>query len=284
MARFLTSLIALAGIFTSRPTGAAVAGTGEGERWMVCYNDSPSPFDLADYSVVVLDPDRHPPLAPITDRGRTALAYLSLTEIGAGRRVFPALRDAGVVLDAHPHWGDAHYLDLRRPEWTRMVLEDLVPEALNAGFTGLFLDTLDDAEFLEARDPVRFNGMRRAAVELVRAIRHHYPQAVLMVNRGYALTAEIADVIDILLGESVVASFDPTTKAYRRVAPSDAEWQIAALRKARSINPGLRLFTLDYWDPSDTDGLRRIYAEQRANGFAPYVSTPMLDRLVLEPR
>lgn len=254
------------------------------ERWAVCYNDSPSSFDLAAYDVVVLDPDRHPPLAAITDRGKTALAYLSLTQIGRHRSVFPALQASGVVLEAHAVWTDAHYLDFRRPEWTRTVIEDLVPQAIGAGFTGLFLDTLDDAEFLERRNPVRYRGMRRAAVELVKAIRHHYPQVVLMVNRGYAVVPEIAGTIDILLGESVLTTFNPATKAYRRVSPSDVEWQWNALRQARSLNPALKVFTLDYWDPADEEGVRRLYREERANGFAPYVATPLLDKLVKEPR
>ncbi|MGE0590973.1 MAG: endo alpha-1,4 polygalactosaminidase [Vicinamibacterales bacterium] len=254
------------------------------ERWVVCYTAAPSPFDLAAYDVVVLDGDVHPPLGPIVDRGRTALAYLSLTQLGRGRDVFAALDAAGVVLDAHPVWGDAHYLDFRRPEWTRTVIEDLVPRMLSAGFTGLFLDTLDDAAFLEGQDPVRYRGMREAAVRLVQTIRQHYPDVVLMVNRGYDLMPDIAGSIDIVLGESVLTTFEPTTKAYARVAPADAAWQVSALRRARARNPRLQVFTLDYWDPADREGIRRLYAEQRANGFVPYVATPLLDVLVEEPR
>jgi uncharacterized protein (TIGR01370 family) len=253
-------------------------------RWSVCYTDAPSPYELGAYDVVVLDPDGHPPLAPLIERRRTVLAYLSLGEAGRGRRFFPSLQAAGVVLDAHPVWTDAHYLDLRRPEWMRTVIEDIAPRALQAGFSGFFLDTLDDAEYLETLEPKTYRGMRRAAVELVLAIRHHYPDAVLMVNRGYALMPQIAGSIDILLGESVLSTFDSTTKTYRRTSPGDANWQISAMRQARAINPTLRLFTLDYWDPADPDGIRRLYREQRANGFVPYVSTPALDSLIGEPQ
>ncbi|MCC7242505.1 MAG: endo alpha-1,4 polygalactosaminidase [Acidobacteria bacterium] len=256
----------------------------EPERWAVCYSDRPVPFDLARYQVVVLDSHHHPPLGPLIERNRTVLAYLSLTQMGRGRDAFASLQQAGVVLDAHPVWTDAHYLDFRRPEWVRTVLEQLVPQALDAGFTGLFLDTLDDAEFLEGKDPERYRGMRDAAVRLVRAIRHQYPQIVIMVNRGYALLPDIAPSIDILLGESVLATFDPATKAYSRVTDPDVAWQVNALRRAQALNPALKLFTLDYWDPADADGVRRLYQEQRANGFVPYVSTPMLDTLVEEPR
>jgi uncharacterized protein (TIGR01370 family) len=253
-------------------------------RWVVCYSDRPAAEDLAGYDVVVLDPDRSPAIAPIAERNRTILAYLSLTQMGTGRAQFRSLAAAGAVLEEHPFWKGAHYLDFRRPEWTRAVLEEIVPRILAAGFTGLFLDTLDDAELLETKDPVKFRGMRAAAVALVKAIRHHFPGIVLMANRGYAVMPEVAGSIDMLLGESVLSTFDSTMRNFRRVSPEDVEWQVNALRAARAVNPRLTIMTLDYWDPADKAGIRRLYEAERANGFIPYVSTPMLDTLVEEPR
>jgi len=252
-------------------------------RWAVCYSDRPESADLARFDLVVLDPVHHPPLAPIRDRQRTVLAYLSLTEMGEAHAAFADLKAAGLVLDAHPGWSGTHYVDFRRPEWSSLVLERLVPQALAAGFTGIFLDTLDDAAFLEAKDPVAYRGMQAAAARLVRAIRTAYPEAVLMVNRGYALMPEIADAVDILLGESVITTFDPKTKGYARMSESDVAWQVNQLRRAKAMNQALKLFTLDYWDPADREGIRAIYAQQRDNGFNPYVSTPMLDLVIDEP-
>lgn len=253
-------------------------------RWAVCYSTSPTALELADYDLVVVDADRHPPIAPVVERGKTVLAYLALTQIGQHRQAYPYLKKAGLLIGMHPQWTDAAFVDIRRPEWTRLVLDELVPHAIADGFTGLFLDTLDDAEMLEAKEPVRYRGMQRAAANLVKAIRQRYPQLVLMVNRGYALVPEIAPSVDILLGESVLSTFDGATKAYRRVTPSDIAWQRAALERARTINPRLKLFTLDYWDPADADGVRELYRAERTAGYVPYVSTPDLDVLVREPR
>jgi len=284
MTRFVTRLAVLLHAFAIWLMAGVPLRAEDATRWVVCYSDRPSPFDLSRYDVVVLDPDRSPALAPIADRNRTILAYLSLTQMGKERTQFRALSAAGVVLGEHPIWTGAHYLDFRHPEWTRTVIEEIVPRVLSSGYTGLFLDTLDDAEFLERQDPVKNRGMRAAAVQLVRAIRHHYPGIVLMANRGYALMPEIAGSIDMLLGESVLATFDSATRAYRRVSPSDVAWQVNALRAAAAVNPRLKIFTLDYWDPSDRPGVRRLYEAERTNGFIPYVSTPMLDTLVEEPR
>lgn len=285
--RFCTRLGTLArsiGVAALSLLASAGVRAQEPERWAVCYGDCPNPSDLAVHDLVVLDADRHPPLDDLHARRRTVLAYISLTELGKGRDVFPELQAAGVLLDEHPVWADAHYVDFRRPEWTRTVLDVLIPRALASGFDGLFLDTLDDAEFLEGKDPARFGGMRAAVVSLVHDIRRRYPDIVLMANRGYAVVPQIAEVIDVLLGESVVTTFDAKTHAYARMSASDVEWQTTALMNARALNPRLRLFTLDYWDPADAAGVRDIYREERARGFVPYVSTPMLDRVVLEVR
>ena len=74
---------------------------------------------------------------------------------------------------------------------------------LAQGFSGIFLDTLDDAAELERQNPNLYGGMRAAALELVKAIRGAWPKAVVMVNRAYDLLPDIAADINIELGESV---------------------------------------------------------------------------------
>lgn len=250
----------------------------------MCYSADVPSDALMSYDVVILDLLHHPSLEALLATRREVLAYVSLTEMGRAHEAFADVEQAGLVLDQHPVWTGSQYIDFRSPEWTRIVVERLVPRALEQGFTGLFLDTLDDAEFLEAKDPERYKGMRDAAIRLVRAIRQKYSDITLMVNRGYAVLPEIASSIDIVLGESVIGSFDGETGAFKRMSDADIDWQVGALRAARSRNEALKIFTLDYWDPKDEAGVARLYREQRANGFAPYVSTPMLDTVVREPR
>jgi hypothetical protein len=105
-----------------------------------------------------------------------------------------------------------------------------------------------------------------------------------MMNRGYDLLPEVEKDIDIVLGESVYATYDFENKIYRWVPEDDYGYQVNLLRAAQKRCPSLRIFTLDYWNPNDKAGLRKIYRVQRANGFEPYVSTIELNRIVPEPR
>jgi hypothetical protein len=105
----------------------------------------------------------------------------------------------------------------------------------------------------------------------------------MMVNRGFDLFPEIAPFVDILLGESVYTTFAAPHNGYVRVPAAQYDEQVRLLRQARQANPNLRICSLDYWDPRGRKEIRRIYQVERANGFAPYVATRELDRVVREP-
>jgi polysaccharide biosynthesis protein PelA len=275
-ARWLAAALATACVLVAAPARA--------DSWAVYYADKAAPVEFVDYSLVVLDATHHPPLEPLKGMGKRLLGYISLGEVEQWRPYFAAVKAEGLVLGENPHWKGSFSVDVRDPRWTARVLDQLIPPILAKGFDGLFFDTLDNPPDLERRDPKRFAGMTRAAAELVRAIRARHPQATLMLNRAYEILPEIAAEIDIALGESVHADWDFAAKRYRLVAEAEYRHQVELLKAAQVRAPRLKVYTLDYWDPNDPAGIARIYAEQRRNGFSPYVATLKLDRLVPEPR
>jgi hypothetical protein len=131
---------------------------------------------------------------------------------------------------------------------------------------------------------VRFAGATLATIELVRAIKRRHPSAVVVLNRGYDILPAVEDAIDMVLAESLVTAWD-FTNAQPRLAKTDQhQSETAMLKAAAQRNPKLRLLALEYWPPDDAAKLREIYAKVRELGFAPYVATVELDRVVLEPR
>jgi uncharacterized protein (TIGR01370 family) len=238
---------------------------------------------IGNYDVAVLDPSI--PAAAIARRNPHAilLGYLSLGEVHSGRDYFADVEAEGLLLRPNANWPDARFIDLRDRRWHKRVIEKLVPEILAKGFDGIFFDTLDDAEFLETQDPKQFAGMVDAAADLLRAIRQRFPGVQLMVNRGFAVLPRAAGAFDMLLGESVFTTYDTTSGAYKLAAEADYQWQIDRMRDAQRRDPKLRLFSLDYWNADDPRGIARIYAQERTNGFTPYVGTRDLTRIVIEP-
>lgn len=277
--RHLLAGMAAAGLLPRRSLGAEARRW----RWAVDYGPATSPDQAQGYDLLVLEPDHSRPIAPLRGPGSRLLGYLSFGEVEQGRSYIAALRRQGVLKAVNPNWRDSRMVDMRKPAWSALVLDQLIPEVLAKGYDGIFIDTLDNVEALETRDPVANGGMIDAAVELVRAVRQRFPGIVVMMNRGYALLPRVADRIDVILAEAMASRWNFTTKAYELAPPSDWAWQAERLNRARVANPALKLATLDYWDPEDHATIAGLYERERRAGYAPYVATLALDRLYPEP-
>lgn len=270
----------LAGLLVCAPS---IATTPAPDNFAVYYAASAASKELASYDLLVLDSDIHPDLTILNDRGVTLFGYISLGEVENHRGHFEWAQEQGLLLHENQYWENSYFVDVRNLAWTQHVIEHLVPKILAKGFHGLFLDTLDNPPHLERTDNDRFAGMTSAAANLVLAIRHHYPDVPMFLNRAYELLPLVAGAIQMELGESVFADYNFETDTYQLVDPATYKQQIEMLKAATQINPELQILTLDYWDPNDLQGIRAIYAEQRKNGFIPYVATIDLDRLIPEP-
>jgi len=272
----------------SAPLDPASAADSWGQRagdkpWVVYYADKEPPEAFDPYTLLVLDSENHPPLRPLAERGKVLLGYISLGEVESHRPWFAKVKRWGILGEENPNWKGSFYVDMRDPRWTALVVEELVPMLLRRGFDGVFMDTLDNPVFLEQTQPKKYKGIADAAAQLVRAIRRNYPTIPIMMNRAYPLLPKVERDIDFELGESVYADYDFKTKTYKLVDRTQYLDQVKFLKDAQKRRPELRIMTLDYWSPTDPAGIQRIYKEQRANGFNPYVATIDLDRLVKEP-
>jgi uncharacterized protein (TIGR01370 family) len=251
--------------------------------WLAYYSDQAPVEAFESYNLLVLDSTCHPPLSSLAANGKTILGYVSLGEVENYRPWFPDVQAEGILLKENPNWKGSFYIDVRDPRWTERVLNAIVPGILKEQFTGIFLDTLDNPVELERADPERHRGMRLAAASLVRRLRARFPGVTIMMNRAYELLPEVETDIDMLLAECVITTYNFRSGTYEFIPRAEYLEHRQILREAKKRRPSLRIFTLDYWNPSDHRVLRRIYRTQRANGFEPYVATIGLDRIVEEP-
>ena len=264
--------------------GTALAGKRQvSGGWVVCYSNLITAAQLEGYSTIILDSRYHPPLNSISREHSRVLGYLSLGEVEPTYSDFGELERAGLLVGENKAFAGNQMVDVRNPAWAKRIVNDLVPAIRRAGFDGIFADTLDNAAHLERVDAVRYSGMKAAAVRLVASIRSAHPDMAIAVNRAYDILPEIEEFIDIAVGESVYASYDAGTRLYSLVPEEAYHFQRLALQNVKRRAPRISVFTLDYWDPRDTEGIARIYREERANGFEPYVSTRALDRIIPAP-
>lgn len=142
---------------------------------------------LSQHDMVVLQPGHFAPaeLERLRDSGTLTLAYLSL-----GQDAGPPMPWHTGVVD--PVWSTRH-VDVRHPAW----IDDRCREAkrvLDAGFAGLFLDTLDNQD--------TGAGESMAMLALVARIRAGVGGAYLLANRGFALFPELVRHVQGVVFES----------------------------------------------------------------------------------
>ncbi len=253
------------------------------ERWSVYYGSQLEPEDFLPYDLIVFDSQHHPQLRPLQNRGKILLGYLSIGEAENYRDDFSTIKQMGVLLEENEHWPGHYVIDVRNPKWAKYLIEEKIPEILHKRFDGVMLDTIDSALALEAKDPVKYKSMREGAIKLIYALRMHYPDMKIMINRGYDILPDIAKQIDMLLAESILVDSHSDKDNPKFFADNIYQEYVNKGKQAQDIAPHLKIYSLDYWPQHDTANIRKIYSIQRQNGFIPYVSTVDLQAIFAEP-
>jgi uncharacterized protein (TIGR01370 family) len=254
----------------------------EDESWVVYYNDQLPSEAFTEYNLLVFDSTYHPPLVALEARDRVILGYISLGEVEKYRPHYEKVKH--LLSEENPNWPGSYYIDQRDSLWPRIVIEELIQDILAQGFDGIIIDTMDNPIYMEDMEPEKYKGMKAAAVQMIKAIRMHFPSIKIMLNRAMEILPQVGGDIDYVLGESILTHYDFKEKKCRLTGKKEYQAQVDRLKQAQTQYPNLKVVTLDYWDPKDKKGVQEIYKKQRANGFRPYVATIDLKTLTPEPK
>lgn len=252
-------------------------------KWLAFYGQMADEELLAPYDLVVLDPMFRGSLARIAGKGALLCSYVSLGEVRLADSLYANI-DPAALIEQNPDWPGTYQVDVRNPTWKRLVLDEVIPFVARQGFAGLFLDTLDTPPYLEQLQPDARRGMRQAAIDLVRSIRHRVPDMFVIVNRAYTLLPDLAGSMDAIVAEGLLTvADDREPSGYRWTAGPEVAQVMRRLAPFADGKARVPILSLDYWDPKDTTTVRAIYARERWLGHHPYVATRLLDRIVPEP-
>jgi hypothetical protein len=282
--RTFTALVCFVGSACS-PTiskaPSALTNPSPKERWAVYYAKELPASSFAAYDLVVFDRIYYPDFQAL--RGKTTvLAYISLGEVHGDTDEHGLLTQQQSLLGARSTW-NSYTVDITSATWKK-IIEAQVDDAMQKGFDGVMLDTLDSALHLaDMASDSKGRAAQEAAIRIITDLRRHYPAMKIMLNRGFEILPRVAPAIDYALGESILAQTDISTGQSSLFPALTYQSMASQLLKARAIAPSLKLYTLDYWNIDDVEGLQKIYAIQRAHGFTPYITTPDLRRHTPEP-
>jgi uncharacterized protein (TIGR01370 family) len=207
------------------------------------------------------------------------LAYVSVGEAEASRPYWREVHDKTYVVEPNPAWPDNVRVDIRDKRWQAILLDHEMPRLLAGGYTGLMLDTLDVAPYLERKDPVRFAGCRTALREFLALVRKQFPGAILLAN-GIETLVDAAPHVDGYVTEGIFATYDLEPVSYRQTTEDERRWRLSQVQAAlaRARRP---VFAIEYAPPASASGGLSEWAVRsaREHGFHPFVTTRELDRL-----
>ena len=234
------------------------------------YGESPPLDQLRVFDVVVVDPDHavDPNAYRQRSQGASELyAYVSIGEVLESRKYFAAL-PADLLRGRNHAWG-GRLIDQSHPQWPELFVERIIAPLWQAGYRGFFLDTMDSYQLIADSDAAR-TAQQDGQVRAIEALKRRFPDARLILNRGFEVLPRIAKLVHAVAAESLVGSWDPARKVYGQVAGADHDWLLAQLRRVRD-EWGLQPIAIEYADPRKRAAMRDIASQVLQSGITPYV-------------
>lgn len=236
------------------------------------YGDAANWNSLRAFQLAVVEPDAGllsppPPHATAGASKTDWFAYVSATEITAFRDYYfdvPLSWRAGL----NSAW-QSEIIDPATPGWPSFFVESVVTPLWNRGYTGFFLDTLDSYELLDLND-AQLEHSRQGLLRLIRAIKDKYPEAKLILNRGFELLPAIHQDVYAVAFESLYRGWDQTKGRYVEVSQDDRAWLLKQIERIQQRYK-LPIIAIDYCPPDDMDCARQTVKQIRALGVIPYV-------------
>jgi polysaccharide biosynthesis protein PelA len=240
------------------------------------YYGKPVPVDLlAHFNQVVLEPDNAGNINQLITRGIDVFAYLSVGEINPSRTWYPDIPKHWLISE-NAAWG-SHIVDLSQNAWHEFLINKVMLPLWERGYRGFFLDTLDSYQ-LVSKDPKHIYAQQQALIKLIRAMRNRFPDAKLMLNRGFELLPDISDDVAAVAAESLFQGWNAASNSYGEVTEQDRSWLLNKLNQVHK-QYGLPIIVIDYVPPKQRDLARETADKITALGFTPWVSNPALDMM-----
>lgn len=218
----------------------------------------------------------------LEQHGGQPFAYVSIGELDSWRDTNTSLPSAALVA-RNDDW-DSQVADLTHPAWRSFLIEEHVRPLWDAGYRGIFLDTLDSYR-LFAPDGAEAERQQAALIEIIHELREQFPGIQLLLNRGFEILEHVHGDIVGVAAESLYQGWNPSTNVFGAVSDGDQTWLYQQLAEVRD-HYRLPAIAIDYV-PANNRALARENAQRiHAEGFIPWVSVPQLNQMgvgLIEP-
>jgi hypothetical protein len=200
-------------------------------------------------------------------------AYVSIGEIDPNDPAYKKL-DKKLIVGKNNAW-KSKLLDLTNPEYKKFLFADMIAPQIKKGFKNFFFDTLDSYQLI-AKTPQERAKSEAALVDIIHTFHQRYPNAKLILNRGFEIIDQVHNDINAVLFESYYHGVGGKDLAYIPVSDTDRQWLDKQLKKVS--NYGLDIICVDYLPLEQLIHKPTTLLNKLQNkGFIPYVATKELD-------
>jgi len=245
-----------------------------GNSIAIFYGANPPIDELSQFDRLVLEPDniKSNELRGLTEHGAVTYAYLSVGEVGPTRAYAAEVHDEW-ILGKNDVW-NSKVLDLSNPGWTEFLMRR-IDSLVNAGYAGLFLDTMDSYH-IYAASPEQKTRQEAALGDFIKQVKQRHAGIRLIANRGFEVLEHTGPYLEAIAAESLFASWDNSAQRYVDVPEVDRQWLLGKLNAAKK-RYGLDVVSIEYLPPERREEARQVATQVANLGFTPWVSTPALD-------
>ena len=255
---------------------AASAARADARKSTAVYYGPNLPTDvLSQYSRIIVEADnvkRHE-LDELRANGGDVFAYLSVGEVSPTRKWFNKIQPSWVLGDNRV-W-DSKVMDLSSAGWQKFMMESIVDPLWEAGYRGLFLDTMDSFK-LFAKNERQERQQIEALVSLLQKIHKRYPKMRFIANRGFEVLPSIGYLLEAVAAESLFESWDNGLKVYSETKTEDQDWLLNQLHQVKAKLP-VDIIIIDYVEPQKRAKAEKVAKRITNEGFIPWISIPALD-------
>ena len=247
--------------------------------WAVFYG-SKLPTNAPTYDLYIFSNTSHPDLQNLKSSGKKVVGYLNIGEIRQEDSLFGRARRDSLLIDKNQNWPGSFRIKIGSNKWHKLIIDEMLPEILSRGFEGVFLDTVDTAEYLE--EEKKLSGQVSGAVELIKKIRNKFPNLIIILNNGLFLTDRVGSTIDALVVEDVYSLYDFKEKKYRLASQ---EWTQKRLIPLKAFQKKFKkpVLSLDYLEPFDKKSIKIVTNMAKTENFIPYIADINLQTLFYHP-
>lgn len=240
------------------------------------YGPHPPVEILSFFKNVVIEPSSGLNPHVLEKEGAKVYAYASLGEaINLNQYGKPI--DKSWVLAKNQNW-QSLVLDQTNPAWQAFFINQLITPLWNKGYRGFFLDTLDSYRIV-SEDPQKMKKQQEGIISTIRAIKAKYPDAKLILNRGFEVLPEIKTLVDGVVAESLFNGWNNQKKEYFQVSEKDRQALLKELYAVKKM--GIPVTVVDYLSPKDAAKAEAAAKKIADLGFNPWITDSSFTQIYL---